>query len=365
MAKRIAIAIVTMLLAMIVIYGIFGIKVAMAIKKFSHMKQQTFVSDVAAQQETWQPFLTAVGNLTPVEGVQISNQLAGNVTGIYFQSGQEVKKGQLLVQLNDSSERAQLLGLQAQLQLAQVNYQRAKKLGQDHLISKSDLDTAESNLKQAQSNLDNDQTSIDKKAIRTPFAGRLGLRNINLGQYLAVGANIVMLQSLDKLYATFALPEQNLALLKVGQSVDVTVDAYPGQTFTGKLTAIDSQADPNTHNISAQATIDNPKHLLRAGLFANIEVQAGKPEQVVTVPNSAVDYSLYGSSVFIVNQDGKDADGNPVLKVTQQFVTTGQVRGDRVAITKGLKAGDKVVSAGQQKLHNGTEVEINNSVKPD
>ncbi|MGH8414638.1 MAG: efflux RND transporter periplasmic adaptor subunit, partial [Gammaproteobacteria bacterium] len=241
----------------------------------------------------------------------------------------------------------------------------AKKLGQDHLISKSDLDTAESNLKQAQSNLDNDQTSIDKKAIRTPFAGRLGLRNINLGQYLAVGANIVMLQSLDKLYATFALPEQNLALLKVGQSVDVTVDAYPGQTFTGKLTAIDSQADPNTHNISAQATIDNPKHLLRAGLFANIEVQAGKPEQVVTVPNSAVDYSLYGSSVFIVNQDGKDADGNPVLKVTQQFVTTGQVRGDRVAITKGLKAGDKVVSAGQQKLHNGTEVEINNSVKPD
>ncbi|MGA9854368.1 MAG: efflux RND transporter periplasmic adaptor subunit [Gammaproteobacteria bacterium] len=362
MAKRIIIAIAIMLGVMLAIYGIFVIKVAMAIKKFSHVKQEVVVSDEAAKLESWQPYFSSVGNLVPVQGVQVTNQLIGNVTGIYFKSGTDVERGQLLVQLDDSSERAQLIGLRAQLQLAQVSYERAQKLIQQHLIAKSDLDTAKSNLEQAKSNLLNDQASIDKLAIRAPFSGHIGIRNVNLGQYLPVGSNIASLQSLDTLFAQFSLPEQDLAGLAKGQKVDVNVDAYPGKTFSGKITAIDSDVDPNTHNVAAQATIQNPGHLLRAGMFANVQVYYGKAAPLVTVPNTAVDYSLYGSSVFIVKQDGKDADGKPILKVSQQFVTTGQQRDGRVAITKGLQAGDVVVTSGQQKLQNGMQVDINNSI---
>lgn len=365
MAKRIIITVGAILAAMIVIYGIFGIKVALAIKKFSHMKQETVVSDEAARLETWAPYFTAVGNLAPVEGVQVSNQLAGSVTGIYFQSGTQVEKGQLLVQLDDSSQRAQLRGFQAQVKLAEFNLKREQELVRRKLDSQANLDTAANNLEQAKSNLLNDQTSIDKLAIRAPFSGRIGIRNVNLGQYLPVGTNIANLQSLDTLYAQFTLPEQDLATLAQGQRVEVTVDAYPKEIFTGELTAIDSAVDPNTHNVTLQATIHNPEQLLRAGMFANVQVYAGNPEPAITVPNTAVDYSLYGSSVFIVKQDGKDADGKPVLKVSQVFVTTGQVRDGRVAIDKGLKPGDVVVTAGQQKLQNGMQVEINNSVKTD
>lgn len=362
MAKRIIIAIAIMLGIMLVIYGTFGIKVALAIKKFSHVKQEVVVSDEAAKVESWQPYFSSIGNIVPVQGVQVTNQLTGNVTGIYFKSGTDVEKGQLLVQLDDSSERAQLIGLQAQLQLAQVNYERAQKLITQHLIAKSDLDTAKSNLEQAKSNLLNDQASIDKLAIRAPFSGHIGIRNVNLGQYLPVGSNIASLQSLGILFAQFSLPEQDLANLAKSQKVDVTVDAYPTKTFSGVITAIDSNVDPNTHNVAAQATIQNPEHLLRAGMFVNVQVYYGKATPLVTIPNTAVDYSLYGSSVFIVKQDGKDADGKPILKVTQQFVTTGQERGGRVAITKGLQAGDVVVTSGQQKLQNDMQVEINNSI---
>ncbi len=365
MAKRIIITIAIMIGVMVVIYGLWGIKLYAAIQGFKHQKHEVVVSDAPARQETWKPYFTSVGNLTPVQGVDVSNQLAGNVTGIYFQSGTEVHKGQLLVQLDDSSERAQLIGLQAQVQLAEVNYQRSRELIKQHLIAKSDLDTAVNNLKQAQSNLKNDQSSIDKLAIRAPFSGEIGIRNVNLGQYLAVGTSIATLQSLGTLYVQFGLPEQNLAALAKGQHVEVTVDAYPDKLFNGELSAINSAVDANTHNVTLQATIHNPEHLLRSGMFANVQVYAGKPQTVLTVPTSAVDYSLYGSSVFIVKQVGKDADGKPVFKVTQQFVTTGQERDGRVAITKGLQAGDIVVTAGQQKLQNGMQVEINNSINVD
>lgn len=364
MAKRIFITLGVMLLVMLVIYGTFGIRVALAIKKFSSMKQVTVVSDEAAKADQWQPYLNAVGNLTPVKGVDVSNQLAGTVTAIYFQSGDEVKKGTLLVQLDDSSQRAQLQGYQAQAKLAELTFERTQKLFDKHLASQADVDTAASNLKAAQANVDDTQAAIDKLAIRAPFTGRLGIRNINLGQYLAAGANIVTLQSLDPLYATFALPEQNLAALRVGQKVKLTVDAYPEKTFEGEVNAIESKVDPSTHNVTLQAVIHNPQHLLRAGMFANINVLAGKAQAVVTVPKSAVDYTLYGSSVYLV-QPGKDDKGNPVTEVHQVFVTTGEERDGRVAIEKGVKAGDLVVVAGQQKLHEGMEVEINNSVKLD
>ncbi len=363
--KRFMVAFALIVLVLVILAGIKGYQIYSMIQKFSHTKQETIVSDEAARLETWAPYFTAVGNLAPVEGVQVSNQLAGSVTGIYFQSGTQVKKGQLLVQLDDSSQRAQLLGFQAQVKLAEFNLKREQELVRRKLDSQANLDTAANNLEQAKSNLLNDQTSIDKLGIRAPFSGRIGIRNVNLGQYLAVGTSIADLQSLDTMYAQFTLPEQDLAILARGQRVDVTVDAYPKKIFSGELTAIDSAVDPNTHNVTLQATIHNPEHLLRAGMFANVHIYAGEPEPTITVPNTAVDYSLYGSSVFIVKQDGKDADGKPVLKVSQVFVTTGQVRDGRVAIDKGLKPGDVVVTAGQQKLQNGMQVEINNSVKTD
>ena len=363
--KRFMLVFGIIIAVLVVLGGIKGLQIYTMVQKFAHAKQQTFVSDQAALLEHWPPYVTAVGNLTAVQGVPVSNELAGAVTGIYFHSDTQVKKGDLLVQLDDSSQRAQLAGLQAQVELAEISYKREQELVKRRLDSQANLDIAASNLKQAKSNLLNDQTSIDKLAVRAPFSGRIGIRNVNLGQYLPVGSTIANLQSLDSMYAQFTLPEQDLANLARGQRVEITVDTYPGKVFTGELTAVDSMVDPNTHNVTVQATIHNPEHLLRAGMFANVHVYTGKPLAVVTVPNTAVDYSLYGSSVYIVTQDGKDADGKPILKVNQLFVTPGQVRGERVDIDKGLKPGDLVVTAGQQKLQNGMQVEINNSVKTD
>jgi len=235
------------------------------------------------------------------------------------------------------------------------------------LDSQANLDAAANNLKQAQSNLQNDQAAIDKKAIRAPFSGHAGIRNVNLGQYLPAGTVIVTLQELDHMYVTFALPEQDLPLLATHQQVEITVDAYPNSKFEGEINAIDSAVDPNSHNVRVQALIANPEKLLRAGMFANVSVHAGKPVQVVTIPKSAVTYSLYGDSVFIVtpDKDKKDAKGNPVLNAKEIFVKLGDERGTRVAVLEGVKAGDMVVTSGMQKLHSGTTVDINNSVTPD
>ncbi|HSC47950.1 MAG TPA: efflux RND transporter periplasmic adaptor subunit, partial [Gammaproteobacteria bacterium] len=279
-------------------------------------------------------------------------------------SGQVVEKGQLLVQLDDSNERAQLLGFEAQESLAEINAKRAHDIFDKHLVSQADVDTADANLRQAQANVANTQADIAKKSIRAPFSGHAGIRNVNLGQYLPSGTVIVTLQALDHMYASFTLPEQALATLASGQKVQVTVDAYPNVAFDGAIDAIDSKVDPTSHNVRVQAMISNPKHQLRAGMFANVSVSAGKPVQVVTVPKSAVTFSLYGDSVFLVSQD-KDAKGAPALTAKEVFVKLGDERGTRVAVTEGVKAGDLVVTSGMQKLHTGAVVEINNSVTPD
>lgn len=351
----------------LVIAGIKGFEIYSQIQKFAHMKQHTFVSEEAAKQESWQPHFTAVGNLAPVRGADISNQLAGNVTAINFDSGQDVRKGQLLVQLDDSSEQAQLEGFQAQEKLAELNDQRSHDIFAKHLISQADVDTADSNLKQAKANVANTLAAIEKKAIRAPFAGHAGIRNVNLGQYLPAGTVIVTLQALDHMYANFSLPEQALPSLTVGEHVEVNVDAYPGHMFSGVINAIDSKVDPDTHNVRVQALIDNSRRILRAGMFANVKVFAGKPVSVVTIPKAAVNYSLYGDSVYIItpDKDAKDNDGKPTLKVKEVFVKLGEEQGVRVAVTEGVKAGDMIVTSGQQKLHSDMEVEINNSLNAD
>lgn len=343
------------------------------ILQFKNQVQIATVSDEPAKQELWQTTFTSVGNLAPVEGADISNQVAGNVVSINFRSGERVAKGQLLVQLDDSNERAELQGYLAQAKLAELNASRAHELYAKHLISQSDLDTADSNLQQAQSNVANTQANIAKKAIRAPFSGSAGIRNVNIGQFLPVGTNIVTLQALHHMYVSFTLPEQALPMLATRQKVAVTVDAFPSETFSGEVNAIDSKVDPNTHNVRVQALIANPKRELRAGMFANVTVVAGNAQQVVTIPKAAITYSLYGDSVYIVThdkdgkdgKDGKDDKGKPALKAKEVFIKLGQDRGSRVAVTEGVNAGDMIVTSGMQKLHSGMQVAINNSVTPD
>ena len=367
MLKRFLIAGGILVGILIIVGGAFGFHIYTMIQGFKSQKNIATVSEEAAKQETWQPNFVSVGNLDPVQGADISNQVAGNVTAINFDSGQEVEKGQLLVQLDDSNERAQLEGFQAQEKLAELNDQRSHDIFSRHLIAQSDVDTADSNLRQAQSNVANTQADIAKKAIRAPFAGHAGIRNVNLGQYLAVGTVVVTLQALDHMYASFNLPEQALPSLAKGQKVEVTVGAYPNQKFEGQINAIDSKVDPASHTVRVQGLIANPQHMLRAGMFANVSVSAGKPLQVVTVPKSAVTYSLYGDAVFVVAPDPKNKDdkGNPQLTANQVFVKLGDDHGNRVAVVEGVKVGDQIVTSGMQKLHSGSVVAIDNSVTPD
>ena len=351
----------------LIVGGAFGTHLYFMIQGFKSQKNIVTVSEEAAKQETWQPDFTSVGNLDPVQGADISNQVAGNVSAVNFDSGQEVEKGQLLVQLDDSNEQAQLEGFKAQERLAELNAQRSHDIFAKHLISQSDVDTADSNLKQAQSNVANTQADIAKKAIRAPFSGHAGIRNVNLGQYLAVGTVIVTLQALDHMYASFSLPEQALPSLARSQKVMVTVDAYPNRQFSGEINAIDSKVDPASHTVRVQALIANPNHELRAGMFANVTVSAGKPQALVTVPKAAVTYSLYGDSVFVISpdKDKKDDKGQPLLTASEVFIKLGDERGNRVSVLEGVKADDMVVTSGMQKLHTGAEVQINNDVTPD
>ncbi|HEY3859826.1 MAG TPA: efflux RND transporter periplasmic adaptor subunit [Gammaproteobacteria bacterium] len=367
MLKRFLIAGAILFGVLVIVGGIFGTHLYFMIQGFKSQKNIATVSEEPAKQETWQSSFTSVGNLDPVQGADISNQVAGNVTAINFDSGQDVDKGQLLVQLDDSNERAQLEGFEAQEKLAELNAQRSHDIFARHLIAQSDVDTADSNLKQAQSNVANTQADIAKKAIRAPFAGHAGIRNVNLGQYLPVGTVLVTLQALDHMYASFNLPEQALPSLAKGQKVQVTVAAYPNQTFDGQINAIDSKVDPASHTVRVQGLIANPQHQLRAGMFANVAISAGKPTQFVTVPKSAITYSLYGDSVFVLGPDKtqKDDKGQPQLVANEVFIKLGDDHGNRVAVLEGLKTGDQVVTSGMQKLHSGSMVTIDNSVTPD
>lgn len=367
MLKRFLIAGGILFAVLLIVGGAFGFHIYNMMQGFKNQKNIVTVSEEAVKQETWQPNFTSVGNLDPVQGADIANQVAGNVTAINFDSGQEVEKGQLLVQLDASNEQAQLEGLKAQEKLAELNDQRSHDIFAKHLISQADVDTADSNLKQAQSNVANTEADIAKKTIRAPFAGHAGIRNVNLGQYLPQGTVLVTLQALDHMYASFSLPEQALPSLAKGQRIEVTVDAYPNQKFAGQINAIDSKVDPSSHTVRVQGLIANPQHQLRAGMFANVTISAGRPRPVVTVPKAAVTYSLYGNSVFVLSpsKDQKDEKGQPQLVANEVFVKLGDEQGTRVAVLEGVKAGDQVVTSGMQKLHTGAAVVVNNDVTPD
>ena len=355
-------------IVVVVLGGLAGVK-ALQIKKLMDSGKDftpppESVSSALVQEQKWQGTLTAIGSITAVQGVTVSPEIAGLIREITFESGAVVAKGDLLVRLDTSLEEAQLRALVAQEELAKLNLTRERTLRSQNMVSQAELDTAEATLKQTQGNADAIRATIQKKTIRAPFAGRLGIRLVNLGQYIDTGKPIVSLQSLTPVYAEFSLPQQELARLKTGMIVRVTTDTYPGREFEGTLTAINPDLDQSTRSVGLQATFANPDQLLRPGMFARAEVLLPEEQPVLVIPATAVLSAPYGDSVYVIeSKPGKD-NGKPQLVVRQQFIRTGQARGDFVSVQSGLKVGERIASAGVFKLRNGMAVIENNELAP-
>lgn len=316
------------------------------------------VSSAVAQEEKWQDTLTAVGSINAAQGVTVASEVAGTVSEIDFESGATVNKGDLLLRLDTSSEEAQLRAAESQTELSRLNAERTRNLRADNTVSQSELDQAEATLKQNQANADAIRATIEKKTIRAPFAGRLGIRLVNLGQSLDARAPIVSLQSLTPVYADFSLPQQNIAQLKTGLPVQISCDAYPSQKFSGTLTALNPDLDSATRSVTLQATFENTNQMLHPGMFVRVEVVLPQAQPVLAIPATAILSAPYGDSVFVIEQT------NSAFVVRQQFVRTGESHGDFVSVLDGLKAGDRVVSAGLFKLRNGAPVSINDDIVP-
>jgi len=321
------------------------------------------IASAVVQAETWPDMLTAIGTVNAAQGVIVSPEIAGTASEIAFESGAVVRQGDLLVKLDTSSEQAQLQAAEAQVELAQANADRTQRLHADNTVSQSELDSAMATLKVNQANANVIRATIDKKTIRAPFAGRLGIRLVNLGEQLEVGKGIVSLQSLTPVYVDFSLPQQDLAQLQTGLVVQVTSDSYPGTNFTGELTAINPDLNATTRSVQLRAKFANAEQLLRPGMFVRVAVVLPQAQPVLAVPRTAILSAPYGDAVYVV--EPQTANGVTNLTVQQKFIRTGRVRGNFVSIESGLKAGDRVVSAGLFKLHNGVSVQENNADTPD
>lgn len=322
------------------------------------------VSTIEATVSDWQTALSSVGSFNAVEGSNLSAQVAGIVDKIAFADGADVTAGTLLLQLLADQQIATLQQLKAAENLAQITYDRDARLIKTQAISQSTLDTDLANLKSAQAQVAAQQALIDQYSIHAPFDGRLGLRQVDLGQYLAAGTPIVTLQSLDPIQFDFTLPQQALAQLSVGQQVTAKIDTYGDKAFTGKITAISPLIDSQSRSLAIRASFANSDHQLLPGMFAQASIPVGAPQSYVTLPQTSVSVNPYGSLVYVVTDKGKGPDGKPQLVATQTFVTTGATRGDQIAILKGVDAGQTVVTSGQIKLNNGSLVAVNNDVRP-
>ena len=318
----------------------------------------TTVTAEAARVEQWRPELTAIGTLRAIQGVAIAPQAAGDVTAIHFESGDDVEAGALLINIDDSVEQADLANGLAQLKNADSTLARQRTLVAQGNTPQSTVDTAIATRDSAAATVERTRAVIAQKAIKAPFAGRLGLRNVDLGQYVAVGTSLVTLQRLDPIYADFPVPEEALNSMATGQAVRMTVDAIPGRSFAGKIEAIDARVSAESRNVTARAVFANPDRKLLPGMFANLTVTTGEPAAVLTLPRTAIVYSLYGDDVFVVTaaphareQGGtSDSGGSSGLIVERRLVRVGPARGERIAIEEGLRAGERVVTAGQIKL---------------
>jgi len=324
----------------------------------------TTVSSGVVKEEDWAPTLSAVGSISAVQGAIVSTELGGIVSEVGFQSGSEAKKGDVLLKLDSSSEEALLHTAEADLELARANLQRERDLAARKVVSKQELDAAESTFGQKQGTVDNMRAFITKKQVRAPFDGQLGIRQVNVGQMINSGQQVVSLQALDPVYVDFALPQQELSKLAPGLEALVRTDALPGRAVKGKLTALNSMVDTVTRNVTLQATFENPDHALKPGMFVKIEIVLPEKGKTLVIPGSAVSYAPYGDSVFVIDKKKDPKTGKETQTLRQAFVRIGEARGDFVSVTQGLKAGDEVVSTGVFKLRNGMPVTINNDLAP-
>jgi membrane fusion protein (multidrug efflux system) len=323
----------------------------------------TAVTTDVAQRTEWQPTLESVGTVTAVNGVTVSTDLAGIVRQIAFESGSKVREGDLLVHLDTTQEEAQLHSAEAQRDFAAVTLKRDKDLVEKHAISQSDYDNADAVFRQNQASVDQFKALIARKTLRAPFDGVAGIRQVNLGQYLKEGDMVVTLQAFDPIYVNFSLPQQDLSKLVIGELVQLRVDAFPDQIFNGTITAINSLVDQATRNVQVQATFKNSDFRLRPGMFAKVSVVLSERQNVVAIPATAIHYAPYGDSIFVVSEL-KDPQGKEYKGVKEQFIKTGQSRGDMIAVVSGLKPGDEVVTSGVFRLKSGAHVKVNNQVKP-
>jgi membrane fusion protein, multidrug efflux system len=319
------------------------------------------VTTTVARQEEWPSTVSAIGTVTAVQGVTVSADLPGIVEKITFESGRTVRKGAVLVKLDTSQEEAQLAAAQSQLNLARLNLNRMKGLRESGVISQSDYDRAAAELTQGEARVGEIRATIERKTIRAPFSGVLGIRQVNLGQYLAGGNPIVPLQSLQPVYVNFSVPQEQMGRLKAGAAVHLSAEG--GIRSTGTITAMDAVVNDATRNVQVQATFANQDHRLRPGMFVETQVILGASHPLITLPSSAISYAPYGDSVFLV-ENMKGPDGKPYRGVRQQFVKLGASRGDQVAVVSGLASGAEVVTSGVFKLRNGAAVQVNNQVQP-
>ena len=327
------------------------------------------VSSMKVAHEEWQPFITSVPELLAVAGVDITTEVEGKIQEIYVNSGEHVQQGDKILQLHAEEDIASLKALQAAADLAKVTYERDKEQYAINVVSKATLDIDLYNMQMQQALVDQQAALVNKKTIRAPFAGKIGLFYPNIGQYFDPGDFIVSLQSVNPIYAYFNTPEQNVVKLQVGQEVTLSSDTYPGEVFKGKITSLNNSINEDSHNITIETLIDNPDEKLLPGMFTTLRVNVGQPQKFLTIPQTAVSYNPYGNLVYVIEEakhekEKEEKKKKAELMAIQRFVTLGEKRGDQVAVLKGLKEGDQIVTSGQLKLKNKSKIIINNAVQP-
>lgn len=362
MKKRMILMLVAVGLVFGGLYGFQMFKATMIKQALASLRDppQTVATMVAAQTP-WQASIKAVGSVRAEAGADLALESSGIVAKLAFTSGDEVKAGQVLLQLRDDQEVANLAALKATADVSAIILNRDQEQLKIHAVSQATVDSDTANLKKALAQVAEQQAVVDKKTLKAPFSGRLGIRSVDLGQYVSAGTTVVTLQSLDPIFIDFYVPQQAIAEIRVGQSVKASVDTYPGQSFEGKVTAINPKIESSSRNVQVRAEFGNADHRLVPGMFATVDVAIGAPADRLTVPLTAVTSNPYGDIVFLVEKSDASSTG---LSVKQVFVKTGETRGDQVAVVSGLSAGDQVVVAGQMKLRNGTQVRINDAVLP-
>jgi membrane fusion protein (multidrug efflux system) len=361
MRRRLVIVLLSagLLLAALVGFNIFKEHLLAQVRSRNASPPQT-VSTTVAEYSDWQPEVTAVGSMRAYRGVDVTTEVAGLVRTVNFKSGDEAKSGAVLVELNADSDIAQLHALQAAADLSQTTYNRDRMQFEAQAISQATLDADAADLKNRRAQAEAQAALVAKKTLRAPFAGRLGITTLNPGQYLNPGDKVVTLQAIDPILVDFRVPQRELSRISIGQTVHVTTDAFPGETFEGKVTAMDPRVDTASRNFQVEASVTNTSRRLLPGMFARVAVQSGNMQHYLTLPQTAITYNPYGATVFVAL---KSKDGQSLI-AQQVFVTVSATRGDQAAVVSGVKQGDLVVTTGQLKLKNGTPLQVDNSVVP-